>query len=275
MSIFRCLLLACLLTLPALAWNDEGHRTVALVAERQLSPRARQWVTDVLRAHPHGAGNLSEAAGWPDRVRDMPEYHHQSWHYINIPLFLDPPERDVEVTGDILPALNRATRTLKDKHASANDKAIALAWLVHLVGDIHQPLHAANGYSSEFPEGDRGGGLLKVVLGQEPVKLHSFWDAAGGLYWRGANHGRLDAIVDDLLRAHPVDTRAEVRTPSKWADESHQLASDVVYAGVVAGQPLSPEYIAKAREVSQDRMALAGYRLASLIERLAAADAHP
>ena len=275
MPLIRCFLLSLLLAASALAWNDEGHRTVALVAERQLSPQARRWVKSVLSAHPQGVRNLSDAAGWPDRVRDDPEFHHQEWHYVNFPLFVDTPERPIPLTGDVLPALNRVTRILKDRRALARDRAIALAWLVHLVGDVHQPLHAANGYWAAFPEGDRGGGHLMVGFGQELVKLHAFWDAAGGLYWKGANHNRLASIVEGLLVDYPVDARGQVRDPAKWAQESYDLARDAAYPGVQPEQALSPEYIAHARQVAQDRMTLAGYRLANIIERLAKADARP
>lgn len=271
----RYLFLILLFSAPVMAWNDEGHRTVALVAQRKLSPQARQWVSRVLAAHPHGVRSLSDAAGWPDRVRDMPDFHHQEWHYINYPIFLDIPERPVTVTGEALSAINSAVRVLKDPLASAPDRAVALAWLVHVVGDIHQPLHAANGYSAAFPEGDRGGGRLMVGMGQELIKLHAFWDAAGGLYWNGANRRRLDTIVAGLLVDYPVDERAAIRTPALWADESHKLGRDVAYAGVAPERPLSAEYIARARQVSQERMALAGYRLADLLERLARVRAHP
>lgn len=271
MPIVRCLLLSFLFAVSALAWNDEGHRTVALVAQRKLSPQACRWVTEVLRAHPEGALDLSSAAGWPDRVREDPEFHHQEWHYVNFPLFVDTPEHPVRLTGEVLPALNRMIRILKDRRAPARERAIALSWLVHLVGDVHQPLHAANGYWATFPRGDRGGGHLMVGFGQEMVKLHAFWDAAGGLYWKGVNHNRLDSIVDGLMIDYPIDARLQVRDAAIWAKESYGLAKDVVYPGVGPEQALSTEYIARSRQVAQDRMALAGYRLADLIERLAGA----
>lgn len=275
MTTARSLLLVLCLVLPAVGWNDEGHRTVALVAERRLSPQARNWVTKVLGAHPHGVRNLQEASGWPDRIRDLPAFHHQDWHYVTYPIFLDIPAHPVPVSGEVLPVINRLTLLLKNGSAPAQERAIALAWLVHLVGDIHQPLHAADGYSAMFPKGDRGGGRLMVGLGRVLIKLHAFWDSGGGLYWKGANRDRLLPIVDNLLLAYPPDERADIRTPARWAEESHRLARDVAYPGAVAQQPLSPEYIARAREVSQERMALAGYRLADLLERLAKADAGP
>jgi hypothetical protein len=255
---------------PLMAWQESGHRAVALVAERHLSPVAQNYVASILRHHPERVGNLSDASCWPDQVRNRPEYHHGSWHFLNLPVFLDVPERPVEVTGDILWALNECTRILKDRQADPAARAIALAWLVHLVGDLHQPLHAANGYSSRFPDGDRGGGLVKVRMGEAPTSLHIFWDSGGGLFWNGANESRLDTIVDGWMAFYPADPNLlAARDPGVWAQESHRLAAEVSYAGVVANERLDQAYIARARKTSQQRLTLAGYRLASYIERLA------
>jgi hypothetical protein len=269
MSVARLVVVVLLVVAPAWAWNEEGHRTVALVAERRLSPEARRWVTSILSHHPHDVRDLAGASSWPDEVRHSHrEFHHGSWHYINLPLFLDIPERPVQVNGKILWAINENTRILKSGDVSVQEKAIALAWLVHLLGDIHQPLHTVNGYSAQLPDGDRGGGLLEVRLGQALTNLHVFWDSAGGLFWRGANHHRLDFMVDGLMQAYPLRQAAAVRSPREWADESYQLAGQVAYVGVAADAQLSQDYIAHARDISQERMALAGYRLAAYIERL-------
>ena len=274
MSLARLVVVALLLLAPAWAWNEEGHRTVALVAERRLSPEARRWVASILSHHPHGVRDLAGASSWPDEVRhNHREFHRGSWHYINLPLFLDGPERPVKVKGKILWAMNESTRTLKKGDASAQEKAVALAWLVHLVGDIHQPLHTVNGYSAQLPDGDRGGGLLEVRLGQALTNLHVFWDSAGGLFWTGAKQHRVDFIVDGLLQAYPHGQAAAVRSPREWAAESHQLAGEVAYVGVTSNAQLSQDYIARARDISQERMALAGYRLAAYIERLRLASA--
>lgn len=260
----------CLLATPSWAWWAEGHQTVALMAEHRMPAKTRAYAASILRHHPDpGVRGLTAASVWPDQVRDQPEFHHGSWHYLNLPIWLDVAERPIVVQGDIERALNACTRVLKDPRASRRDKAIALSWTVHLIGDIHQPLHAATGYSSELPEGDRGGGLREVRLGQSPVKLHAFWDSAGGLFWAGANRERLGTIVDGLAQRYPVEESSlAVLSPRAWAEESHRLAGEVVYEGIGPGQPLSQAYIERARDVSQGRMALAGYRLAAYLERL-------
>lgn len=266
-----------LLAVPALAWNEEGHRAVALVAERQLSPAARRYVDAVLGEHPHdNSRTLSDSSCWPDKIRPWPEFHHGSWHYTNLPILLDGVQGPTQISGDAMPALNLCTRVLKDPRSSPSEKAVAMAWVVHLIGDIHQPLHAATGFSKRFPEGDRGATRFEVKMGQSRTNLHAFWDSAGGLFWKGANHARLDSIVDGLLKEFPEDEAVRVVSPKTWQDESHRLAVDVAYQGVQPDEALTPDYIERARQVSQARIALAGYRLAAYIERLSrASNARP
>lgn len=261
-------LLTVLLLTPGLAWNEEGHRTVALVAERRMSKETREWAESLLRHHPHGIKSLSDASCWPDQVRDQPEFHRGPWHYLNQPLWLDGEARLVDNPGQGLWALNAATRTVKDRQASARERAIALAWVIHLVGDLHQPMHAVTGFTETFPEGDRGGNRVVVRLGKTPTNLHGFWDSAGGLYWRGANRQRLGSIVAGITVEYPAGPAAEVRSPNVWASESYALARDLAYPGVVFGEPLSEDYIARSRACSMQRLALAGYRLGDYLERL-------
>jgi hypothetical protein len=268
MRSFFVLLAVWLVTGAATAWNEEGHRAVALVAQGRLSPQARAWTESLLQHHPHQICSMADASCWADDVRPLPEYHRGSWHYVNQPVFLGVPERPIPIRGDLLRAINLNTRIVKDPALAPSERAIALSWLIHLIGDIHQPLHAANGYSSGFPQGDRGGGRFKVRLGQEDTDLHTFWDSAGGLFWKGANRQRLPELVGSWPASYPPGENSAIRAPRAWAEESRTLAAATVYPGVTERAALAPDYIATARHVSQRRITLAGYRLASYIERL-------
>lgn len=257
-----------LLTSPVMAWNEQGHRALALLAERRISASTKAWVEKILSHHPDpGARTIEDAAVWPDRLKSQPRYSHPTWHYANPAIFIDDVWRPTVDRGEALVALNKVTAQLKSPSSTAEQRAVALCWVLHLVGDIHQPLHAGNGYSKDFPDGDRGGNSFEVFLGAAPTNLHSFWDSAGGLFWKGANRQRLPSIVSDLISAEPPSAAAEVRDPKIWLAESHTLALKA-YKGVTFDEPLSADYVERARLTGKTRLALAGYRLGKYLERL-------
>lgn len=251
----------------ALAWGEEGHRVVALVAQRELSQVSRAKLLEILKHHPDPTvRDLESASNWPDHIRDDPRYHHGSWHYLNLPCFVDGVERSVEIPKGALFALNLNTRRLKDSSLTPAERAVALCWVLHLIGDIHQPLHAANGYSQSFPKGDRGGKLFEVKMGTKPVSLHRYWDSACGLFWEGANSHRLPGIAAALAAERPNSAI----DPKVWIEESHGLACEVVYPQARLGQSLQPENIARHRWLCQRRLSWAGHRTAAYLERVLA-----
>src|SRR6187551_2455046 len=152
---------------PALAWGKTGHRVVAAIADTQLSGLARAHVREIL-----GPGeSLVDAANWPDEMRSDPAIFWQKtstpWHYVTLNgITYDhaPPE------GDALEALDHFAKVLKDPAASLADKQTALRFVIHLVGDLHQPLHAGKCC-------DRGGNDVKVTWFGKPTNLHAVWDS--------------------------------------------------------------------------------------------------
>ena len=158
---------AALLPSPAHAWGKTGHRVVAAIADTQLSGLARAHIEQIL-----GPGeSLDEAAIWPDEMRSAPGEYWQKksvpWHYMDFNgIIYDhaPPE------GDALEALQRFGAVLKDPKASQSDKQTALRFVVHLVGDLHQPLHVGR-------PGDEGGGKIRLTFFGKPSNLHVVWDS--------------------------------------------------------------------------------------------------
>src|SRR3954451_10860556 len=152
---------------PPLAWGKTGHRVVAVIADTQLSGLARAHVEEIL-----GPGeSLDEAANWPDEMRSDPAAFWQKtstpWHYVTLNgIIYDhaPPE------GDALEALNHFRAVLQDPKASLADKQLALRFIVHLVGDLHQPLHVGKCC-------DKGGNDVKVTFFGKPTNLHAVWDS--------------------------------------------------------------------------------------------------
>ncbi len=157
---------AALLPSPALAWGKTGHRVVAAIAQTQLSGLAWAHIREIL-----GPGeNLVDAANWPDEMRSDPAKYWQKttppWHYVTLNgIIYDqaPPE------GDALEALDHFRKVLQDPSASLADKQTALRFVVHIVGDLHQPLHVGKCC-------DRGGNEVKVTYFGKPTNLHSVWD---------------------------------------------------------------------------------------------------
>jgi hypothetical protein len=250
---------------------------------RQHPDYERQWRPFIeASGQPHDELLFALAARWPDDVRGDPNYHRGAWHYVNLPLVPpgDTTRPPATPSGELLAVLPRTLATLGDSTTPDPQKAIALCWLLHLTGDIHQPLHAVTLFGPQWPEGDRGGNLfwLRPRLGARAVNLHSFWDDVV-LPDRDAAPKPVATAAARLLAAFPRDALAtEVTTldPLAWArEESLPLARTAAYrdhalegAASPADAPFVPSgYEAAARAVAERRLVLASYRIA---EQLAA-----
>jgi len=186
---------------------------------------------------------------------------------------------------NILTALTENESVVKN----ANDperKAIALAWLFHLVGDIHQPLHTAQLFTAEYPQGDKGGNeiCVRVTQAGQPMDLHRFWD---GVITSSSNLTRLRNEAT-ALRTRQEFQRSQLTELAStdfqaWPKESYEIATKIAYRSggpigipkggiidcMVATAPIFPAgYVANASRIADRRMILAGCRLAHLLTRL-------
>jgi hypothetical protein len=305
----------------AAAWNSTGHMAVALLAWRHLDGLQRQSAHQLLMAHPHYKRYLAEqrpegvpedewaflrAATWPDWVRETPEhhasdlkpFHHATWHYINLP-YVAPAEMGrfdaaaLELPSpNVVTALNAAFEALLVRQAGAEQLAIDLCWMLHLAGDIHQPLHCATLISSRYPppHGDDGGNHLAVTPHTRPEPLHSYWD---GLLGKNTHYRALETVVKriDATAAGDRGLAERLRTHDtirSWADESFAAAVEYAYLngqlptvdyreverGAIPHSevPVLPAgYGATARDIARRQAALAGWRLSAMIEQIVAA----
>lgn len=155
---------------PAAAWGPIGHRVTAQIAQDNASGQTRAHIEQIL-----GHEELPEGSTWPDEQRSNPDEFWQRtsspWHYVTLPVGDTPDQLVHPPEGDAASALERFTATLRDPAASPADKALALRFVVHLVTDLHMPLHVGK-------PGDRGGNDVKVQWFDEPVQqnLHWVWD---------------------------------------------------------------------------------------------------
>jgi hypothetical protein len=223
-----------------------------------------------------------ELARWPDDTRGS-IHDHPTWHYSSRPLVdkKSPPKHLPEDVpqGSATEAFALSLSVASDPRASASERAVALCWIFHLVGDMHQPLHSVSQVSSRFPEGDRGGGLQYVRDPQtnQPVTLHWFWDD------RVSREGEPNQAVqraDELMRRLPRTQFKELRPFqvaadfSAWTQESHQIAATLAYgpdlnasdSAATANKP-SQRYLEQTQDAAEKRLTLAGYRLTEVLRR--------
>lgn len=312
---------AMLLVLPAFssvagAWDAGGHELVATMAVDRLNPRARQAVEELARemSNPGETYDAISVACWMDDLKKpdatMPWHGmFQTWHYIDIPI--DPrdpmpsfePGQDNDVHGDVVQALKRALVVLKGgTDPYIKSKAMACAMVMHLVGDIHQPLHCATKYFISHHElyQDFGGNKEDVVngpSGDPRFNLHAFWDAAYRASFDDAS-GRValdpqlqDAGWHDPARYRALATELEKEPPpdganlspdfEAWARESNEIARDFVYRELTSTERkkycrLSSGYVARSNAIAKQRLVLAAWRLAALLNAtLGAASSGP
>lgn len=294
------LLLTCM---RALAWNSVGHMAVAYAAYQQLSPAEKARVAVILKLNPYyskwltyipaGTSNSDRdmyvfmmAATWPDEIKAMgsgytgtdtppkgelpslnvgysDKHAYKYWHFIDTPFSTD---------GTALPQvslLNSAQKIAVFRQALATSepdllKSYDLVWLLHLVGDIHQPLHCATRVTKAKPLGDLGGNL--VVINGPTKELHAFWDDAVGL---GETQNFMTAVTVGQALPTPDPALAGDNKEDDWAAESFVLAKSSVYIAPV-GPGLGPytldaAYTANTQTIAKQRIALAGARLANLL----------
>jgi hypothetical protein len=252
-----------LLPQPAFPWGDEGHRIIAQVAERRLEPAVAQAVRDLI-----GPDRLSDISTWADHIKqDRPE--SRPWHFVDIPLGREDydPARDCARPrpGDcLIGALERSRTVLSDPAADRTAKIEALKFLVHLVGDLHQPLHCVD-------NGDRGGNDVQVLFfgestnrfSQKPWNLHAVWDA--GLIARtGLSQDQYVNKLEGLLRTHN-QTRMVQGGFRDWALETHRAAERLAYKLLPADRMIGDNYYRQALPTVDAMLARAGARLARIL----------
>jgi hypothetical protein len=251
-----CLLAALLPVSTALAWGPTGHRLVARLAESELEPAARAEIARLLRGE--ADPTLAGVANWADELRERdPDLGRRSsrWHYVNLA------EDDCAYRpaahcpdGDcVIEAIRRQRALLADRRQPDAVRAQALKFLVHFVGDAHQPLHA--GYAR-----DRGGNTAQVRIDGKGSNLHRLWD--GDIVTRGG--AGEDRQLRQLQRMPlPPEARVGANDPGAWAEASCRI---VLKDGFYPPKPkIDPAYFARWRPTADAQLRIAGYRLALLL----------
>jgi hypothetical protein len=243
------------LTPPTLmAWGPEGHIVVAKIAAARLTPSAKAGVKTLL-----GRRSLDSVANYADQIRPQRPATY-NWHFVDIPKDATDydPDRDCKASpkGDcVIAELARAQKDLKNRNLSKTKRAEALKFIVHFVGDLHQPLHCSD-------NNDKGGNDVSVKFLGRTSNLHRVWDS--GIITDG-HPVAADYVeeLDDWLDSQDTAT-IEKGTVIEWALASHQLAKDDAY-NIPADHDLDATYEDANQPVIDQQLAFAGLRLAAIL----------
>ena len=270
----------------SLGWGAGGHMMTASVAFKRLNPRAKAQARALLAISINPAAvtarskDFVSAAHWADDLRPFAEFDpFKPLHFIDQPFSVDGTALPAGVPepDNIVKALEDNVNILKTS-TDKNAQAQALRFIIHFVGDIHQPLHSATRVDSAHPQGDQGGNGVTINVGGKDVKLHSYWDGGIGSFPRTGPNFR----PPPLSQIGPAAARATAGNPATdpalnlnnpfnymaWANESLDLAKDVAYKGMKNGGKPSAAYNRKAVSAARKRVAWGGYRLAALLNSI-------
>lgn len=252
----KSLLLAwCLLAVCDLwAWGQKGHDVTAYIAECNLTPEAAERVDKILGGH-----SLVYYANWLDNASHTPEYaYSKTWHYLNIDEgeTLDTMPRNPD--GDVLEAVTALIGQLKSGKLSDEEETLALKMLIHLVGDMHCPMHTGR-------LSDRGGNQRPVFMFSEATNLHSVWDTAIPEAAHRWSYTEWQEQVDRLCDDEAVLVQAG--EPRDWVLETHAICREV-YDSTPEGSKVSYDYVAKYTPVVELQFLRGGLRLARLLNEI-------
>lgn len=236
------------------SWGFTGHRTVALIAANHLTPQAKAAVTDLLNGQ-----SMADVSTWADEVRNQPEYKNTAgWHFLNLPLGLDKIAFDQFVKAqskeNVYTALLKQKDILMSKSSTREQKVEALKFIIHFVGDAHQPMHISR-------EEDKGGNTIQVQFGGKGTNLHSLWDSKL-LDKQGLSDVQLLEKLDPKNRQQ--ESILAKSDPMQWIWESYQISSKI-YKDVNSGSKLDDAYYQSNIGIVNNQIEKSGIRLAGIL----------
>ena len=288
-----------LVTTPAFAWGDEGHRAVATIAYSLLSPAAKKEVDALLREDPApaecGSGSFVDDAVWPDKLRAAPTKCSSGldwgktapWHFVDIPVNAPAYDRarDCPLDDCVVAKIEDFRRVLANNTEPKARRRDALKFLIHFVADLHQPLHTTSApfnrakaeYAAEagarrnvclvdnLPM-DRGGNCVDVREGRRRTELHAFWDT-DIVKAMSKDPAVVASIAMQGVGGAQIKAM-QAGTIVDWLNEAHRVAVDVVYRELPSGPmpQLSGAYEDEALLPAEVQLRRAGVRLAKVVE---------
>lgn len=233
-----------------MVWSKTGHRVVGEVAEQHLSKKAKRAIADLLDGN-----SLAAVANFGDEIKSDRAYSKFSaWHYVNIPFGKTYADIEPNEYGDLVQGITTCIEIIKSENSSREDKVFYLKFLVHLIGDLHQPMHVGR-------EEDKGGNDIQLQWFGNGTNLHRVWDS--------------NMIEDngmsftELAFEYPKMSKQQIGFLQKgslldWVEESHLLA-EKVYASVEPGEKLSYRYSYDWWSAVNNQLQKGGVRLAAVL----------
>lgn len=241
-------------TLQAMAWGQMGHDIAAYIAEKNISKKTAKKVKEVLDGH-----SLVYYSSWLDNASNTPEYSYtKTWHYRNVDENETVESMPLNENGDVVRAIEQIVADLKEGKLNATEEKVAVMMLIHLVGDLHCPMHAGR-------LSDLGGNRRTVYFFGRKTNLHSVWDSSlieSAHKWDYKGWWEQLDIIDKATK-----NQIQQGEPIDWFAQSHQAAVEI-YANTPEETKISYDYVAQFAPLAETQLLNAGLRLAHLLEEI-------
>lgn len=244
-----------LLSLSVFGWGQKGHDVTVFIAENNLTPVAKANITELLDGK-----SMVYWANWLDNASHTPQYAYtKTWHYKNIDDGIKYDDAPLHPDGDIISAIYNQVNILQNPDASKEDKQLALKILIHITGDLHQPMHM--GHAT-----DLGGNRWTVNYFGRDSNLHSVWDSS---IPESAHKWTYTEWNEQINRATPEEVEAILidGTPEKWGEETFIICKDV-YSKTPEGTKISYDYVSEWTPLVEQQFLKGGLRLADVLNTI-------
>ena len=234
-------------------WGKTGHRVTGDIAQNHLSGKAKRALNDLLEGH-----SLAFVSNYADEIKADRKYSkYSAWHYVNYPLGMRYVDAEKSEFGDIITAIEECKKVIQDETKSREDRVFHLKMLIHLIGDLHQPMHASRAE-------DKGGNDIQVQWFGEGSNLHRVWDK-NMIVSYGMTYTELASELNQVSRKERK--KIQEGTIYDWVDESHEICA-MLYDSAEMGEKLGYRYTYDYNDILFQQLQRGGLRLAKVLNDL-------
>ncbi len=236
------------------SWGQKGHDVTCAIAQKHLTKMAQKQIGEILDGK-----SIVYWANWMDNASHTPQYKHTStWHYKNIDEDETYENAELNDKGDVIRAVNEQVAALKSGKLSKEEQALSLKFLVHLMGDMHCPMHMGH-------KSDRGGNRWQLTYFGKGTNLHSIWDS--GII-ESAHKWTYSEWVEQIdTNSKEIDDQMAQGTPESWGKETYEICKKI-YDTTPVGSKLSYDYVSEWTETIETQLLRAGLRLARVLNEI-------
>lgn len=253
------------------AWNSTGHMVIAEIAYQQLDPVVKSKVDDLVEKMQQEYPNILnfvDMATWADNLRSQRIDVYAHWHYIDQAFSTDgTPLVNLTDSDNAVYVMKSIQLAIKNERANTFERARFLAFLEHIMGDLHQPLHTVSNVSELTPNGDKGGNAYYVTYNGKKESLHYLWDSGLGIFNHDPTLENAAEIAKKITSDYPESyfgDRASDLSMDTITKEGLENARQMAYS-VPMYENITEQYVANSQQLAEQQAAIAGYRLAKLL----------